>query len=73
MDHVKLAGTGLDISPLCLGTMSYGVPGRGAHPWSLDEDEARPFIGQALDAGIIFFDTADVYSSTTPSPRSPSP
>ena len=65
MDHVKLGGTGLDISPLCLGCMSYGVPSRGSHEWSLDEDEARPFIRQALDAGITFFDTANVYSDGT--------
>ncbi|WCO66955.1 aldo/keto reductase [Iamia majanohamensis] len=65
MDHVKLGGTGLDVSPLCLGTMSYGVPSRGTHPWSLDEEAARPFVRQALEAGITFFDTADVYSDGT--------
>jgi aryl-alcohol dehydrogenase-like predicted oxidoreductase len=65
MDHVKLGGTGLDISPICLGCMSYGVPDRGAHEWSLDEDRARPFIQRAVEAGINFFDTANVYSDGT--------
>jgi aryl-alcohol dehydrogenase-like predicted oxidoreductase len=62
---VKLGRTGLDVSRLCLGCMSYGVPERGPHPWSLDNDAARPFIKQALDLGINFFDTANVYSDGT--------
>src|ERR1700712_805469 len=62
MEYVKLGRTGLDVSRLCLGCMSYGVPERGPHPWSLDSDAARPFIKQALDLGINFFDTANVYS-----------
>ncbi len=62
MDYVKLGRTGLDVSRLCLGCMSYGVPGRGNHAWTLDEPEARPFIRRALEAGITFFDTANVYS-----------
>jgi len=65
MRYVKLGSTGLDISPICLGCMSYGVPDRGTHPWTLDEDAARPFIRQALEAGINFFDTANVYSDGT--------
>jgi 1-deoxyxylulose-5-phosphate synthase len=65
MDYVKLGSTGLDVSPICVGCMSFGVPGRGGHPWSLDEDEARPLIRGALDAGINFFDTANVYSDGT--------
>ena len=65
MDYVRLGRTGLQVSRLCLGCMSYGVPDRGAHPWSLDEDAARPFFRQALDAGITFFDTANVYSDGT--------
>ena len=50
MDYVKLGRTGLEVSRLCLGCMSYGVPERGAHPWTLDEEQSRPFIRQALDA-----------------------
>jgi 1-deoxyxylulose-5-phosphate synthase len=65
MDYVKLGSTGLDVSPICVGCMSFGVPGRGGHPWSLDEEQARPLIRGALDAGINFFDTANVYSDGT--------
>ncbi|HHY49451.1 MAG TPA: aldo/keto reductase [Alphaproteobacteria bacterium] len=62
MDYVKLGRTGLDVSRLCLGCMTYGAPDMGAHPWSLGESESRPFIKRALDLGINFFDTANVYS-----------
>jgi aryl-alcohol dehydrogenase-like predicted oxidoreductase len=62
MDYVKLGRTGLDVSRLCLGCMTYGAPDMGAHPWSLGESESRPFIKKALDLGINFFDTANVYS-----------
>jgi aryl-alcohol dehydrogenase-like predicted oxidoreductase len=62
MKYVKLGSTGLDVSTVCLGCMSYGEPGRGAHPWTLDEETSRPFIKDALEAGINFFDTANVYS-----------
>ncbi len=65
MRYVKLGRTGLDVSPICLGCMSYGQPARGTHPWSLDEEAARPFIRQAVEAGINFFDTANVYSDGT--------
>jgi aryl-alcohol dehydrogenase-like predicted oxidoreductase len=65
VEYVKFGRTGLDVSRVCLGAMSYGVPERGPHPWSLPEDEARPFIRQALDLGINFFDTANVYSDGT--------
>ncbi|WP_029002448.1 aldo/keto reductase [Azorhizobium doebereinerae] len=65
MDYVKLGRTGLEVSRLCLGCMSYGAPDRGTHPWSLPEDESRPFIRKALDSGITFFDTANVYSDGT--------
>jgi aryl-alcohol dehydrogenase-like predicted oxidoreductase len=65
MEYVKLGSTGLDVSPICLGCMSYGVPDRGNHEWSLDEAASRPFIQQALEAGINFFDTANVYSDGT--------
>ena len=62
MDYIKLGRTGLDVSRICLGCMSFGEPGRGGHPWSLGEDDATPIIRLALDAGINFFDTANVYS-----------
>jgi len=65
MKYKKLGRTGLDISPICLGCMSYGIPDRGAHPWTLDEATSRAFIRQALDAGINFFDTANTYSDGT--------
>ncbi|EJW11529.1 putative oxidoreductase [Rhodovulum sp. PH10] len=62
MDYTRLGRTGLEISRLCLGCMSYGIPNRGAHAWTLPEEESRPFIRKALDLGINFFDTANVYS-----------
>jgi aryl-alcohol dehydrogenase-like predicted oxidoreductase len=65
MDYVKLGRTGTDVSRICLGCMSYGVPARGSHPWVLDNEQARPFIKKALDLGINFFDTANVYSDGT--------
>jgi len=65
MKYVKLGKTGLDVSRICLGCMSYGIPDRGNHLWTLPEDESRPFIRQALEAGINFFDTANVYSDGT--------
>ncbi|EGX54798.1 aldo/keto reductase [Streptomyces zinciresistens K42] len=65
MQYVKLGSTGLDVSRICLGCMTYGQPERGAHGWTLDEAASRPLIRQALDAGITFFDTANVYSDGT--------
>ena len=65
MDHVRFGRSGLEVSRLCLGCMSYGVPERGTHPWSLGEAESRPFLRRALDLGINFFDTANVYSDGT--------
>jgi 1-deoxyxylulose-5-phosphate synthase len=62
MKYVKLGRTGLDVSRICLGCMSFGDPGRGGHPWSLDEEASRPLIRQAIEAGVNFFDTANVYS-----------
>jgi aryl-alcohol dehydrogenase-like predicted oxidoreductase len=62
MDYVKLGTTGLDVSPICIGCMSFGEPTRGRHQWSLNEDQARPLIRSAIEAGINFFDTANVYS-----------
>jgi aryl-alcohol dehydrogenase-like predicted oxidoreductase len=65
MQYVKLGRTGLDVSRLCLGCMSYGVPERGPHPWTLPEAASRPFLRRALDLGFNFFDTANVYSDGT--------
>jgi len=65
MDYVNFGQTGLKVSRICLGCMTYGVPDRGAHPWSLDEEKSRPLIKQALDLGINFFDTANTYSDGT--------
>jgi aryl-alcohol dehydrogenase-like predicted oxidoreductase len=62
MKYTKLGNTGLDVSRICLGCMSYGSPDQGSHDWALDDEASRPFIQQALDAGINFFDTANVYS-----------
>jgi aryl-alcohol dehydrogenase-like predicted oxidoreductase len=62
MQYTRLGTTGLEVSRICLGCMSYGEPSQGTHPWSLDEQASRPFFAQALDAGINFFDTANVYS-----------
>ncbi|MEU7784521.1 aldo/keto reductase [Amycolatopsis sp. NPDC049159] len=63
MHYVKLGTTGLDVSPVAIGAMTYGEPGRGHPVWSLGEDDARPLIKHALDAGINFFDTANMYSN----------
>ncbi|MGM4893251.1 aldo/keto reductase [Tardiphaga sp. 839_C3_N1_4] len=65
MDYVKFGNTGLDVSRLCLGCMTYGVSDRGAHAWTLDEENSRPLIKQAIELGINFFDTANVYSDGT--------
>jgi 1-deoxyxylulose-5-phosphate synthase len=65
MDYVKFGRTGLGVSRLCLGCMTYGIPERGPHPWTLDEEKSRPLIKQALELGINFFDTANVYSDGT--------
>ena len=62
MDYVKLGRTGLDVSRISLGCMTYGDPKRGGHPWSLGEEESRPLLKQAVEGGINFFDTANVYS-----------
>ncbi|MGB6656264.1 MAG: aldo/keto reductase [Methylovirgula sp.] len=65
MDYVKLGHTGLEVSRICLGCMTFGVADRGQHPWTLDEAESRPILKKALDLGINFFDTANVYSDGT--------
>ncbi|EWY41286.1 NADP-dependent aryl-alcohol dehydrogenase [Skermanella stibiiresistens SB22] len=62
MEYVNLGKTGLKVSRLCLGCMTYGEPDRGNHPWTLGEEQSRPFIKRALEGGINFFDTANVYS-----------
>jgi aryl-alcohol dehydrogenase-like predicted oxidoreductase len=62
MEYIKLGATGLDVSPIAIGAMTYGDPDRGHPIWSLPEDQARPLIKHALDAGINFFDTANIYS-----------
>ncbi len=64
MDHfVTLGRTGLQVSRICLGCMSFGEPDRGGHSWTLDEESSRPFVRHAVEAGINFFDTANVYSA----------
>src|ERR1700753_1645023 len=65
MEYLKFGKTGLDVSRLCIGCMTYGIPERGPHPWTLDEEKSRPLIRQALELGINFFDTANVYSDGT--------
>ena len=65
MQYTKLGNTGLEVSRICLGCMSFGVSDAGTHPWSLDEDTSRTYVRRALDAGINFFDTANVYSAGT--------
>jgi aryl-alcohol dehydrogenase-like predicted oxidoreductase len=68
MDYVNLGKTGLKISRICLGCMTYGAPAvgkakPGSHAWALNEEQSQPFFRQALDLGINFFDTANVYSA----------
>jgi aryl-alcohol dehydrogenase-like predicted oxidoreductase len=62
MPTVRLGASGLEVSRIVLGCMSYGDPQRGNHPWSLGLDDARPFFRRAIEAGITTFDTANVYS-----------
>jgi aryl-alcohol dehydrogenase-like predicted oxidoreductase len=63
MQYVKLGTTGLDVSPIAIGAMTYGEPDRGHPVWSTGEAESRPLIRHALEAGINFFDTANMYSN----------
>lgn len=65
MEPVRLGTSGLFVSPIILGCMSYGTPDRGPHPWSLDETTSRPYFEQALEAGITTWDTANMYSDGT--------
>jgi len=62
MEYVRFGSTGLKVSRICLGCMSYGKPTE-RWPWALDEEQSRPFIKRALELGINFFDIADVYSN----------
>jgi aryl-alcohol dehydrogenase-like predicted oxidoreductase len=62
MEYVRLGKTGLKVSRLCFGCMTYGTPEKGSHTWALNEEQSRPFIKKALELGIDFFDTANVYS-----------
>ena len=65
MEYTRLGRTGLKVSRVCLGCMSFGVPERGAHPWSMNEEQSRPFIKRAVELGFNFFDTANAYSDGT--------
>jgi aryl-alcohol dehydrogenase-like predicted oxidoreductase len=65
MEYTRLGQTGLVVSRICLGCMTYGVPERGMHPWTLDEAASRPLLRQAIEHGINFFDTANSYSDGT--------
>jgi aryl-alcohol dehydrogenase-like predicted oxidoreductase len=62
MKYVRLGSTGTEVSAIALGCMSYGEPTRGNHAWTLSEEESRPLIRRAVELGITFFDTANVYS-----------
>ena len=63
MDHLNLGATGLVVSRICLGCMTYGEPGRGSHEWTLPEAESMPFFRRAFELGVNFLDTANVYSA----------
>lgn len=65
MKYNKLGRTGLDVSRLCLGCMTFGDPKSGAHPWTIGEEEARPIFRQAVENGMTFFDTSNSYSAGT--------
>jgi hypothetical protein len=65
MNYRNLGSTGLKVSEICLGCMTFGVPERGDHPWTIGEAASRPVIRRAVELGINFFDTADVYSDGT--------
>src|SRR5450432_4646740 len=65
MKYINLGNTGTKVSKLCLGCMSFGIPERGDHPWTLPEEPSRKIIRQAVDLGFNFFDTANAYSDGT--------
>jgi aryl-alcohol dehydrogenase-like predicted oxidoreductase len=62
MEYVKLGNTGMDVSTICLGCMSFGDPMKWVHKWVLDEEQSRPIIKKAIELDINFFDTANIYS-----------
>lgn len=62
METVKFGNTGMDVTPICLGAMSFGDPEKWTHDWVLKEEDSREIIKKALDLGINFFDTANIYS-----------
>ncbi len=63
MQYIKFGNTGMDVSRICLGMMSFGKPGKenGVFPWARDYDDAKPLFKKAIDLGINYFDTANVY------------
>ncbi|MCB2073471.1 MAG: aldo/keto reductase [Novosphingobium sp.] len=65
MEYVRLGNTGLKVSRLCLGCMSFGDASKGWHKWILDEEASRPVLRRAIEAGINFFDTANIYAAGT--------
>jgi aryl-alcohol dehydrogenase-like predicted oxidoreductase len=65
MEYRKLGSTGLEVSRICLGCLTYGAPSAGKHGWTMDEEASRPVLRAAVEAGINFFDTADSYSGGT--------
>ena len=67
MQYVKLGNTGVDVSRICLGCMSFGKPGKenGVFPWAKDYEDAKPIFKKAVDLGINYFDTANVYQLGT--------
>jgi aryl-alcohol dehydrogenase-like predicted oxidoreductase len=65
MEYTRLGRTGLEVSRICLGCMSFGLPDRGNHTWTLDEEQSRPILQRAVELGVTFFDTANVYSDGT--------
>jgi aryl-alcohol dehydrogenase-like predicted oxidoreductase len=65
MEYVRLGRSGLKVSRVCLGCMSYADPAKGSHPWVLTEEAAQPFFRQAIELGINFFDTANAYGAGT--------
>ena len=65
MEYARLGSTGMKVSRICLGCMGFGDSERGVHKWVLNEENSRPIIQKALEMGINFFDTANVYSLGT--------
>ena len=65
MQYTRLGSSGLRVSRIALGCMSYGDPARGLHTWTLDEDASGPFFRQAVELGVTFWDTANVYQQGT--------